>query len=307
MSMSGGQFQPKQIVAALRSKRGMTWIVVATLAIGGGYYFLGESPSPKMLPKPRKPSAAAVTPNKSSATKREANTPTKQTAASAARPQAPRAARPVARASAPDSDIPDVEAQPATRPATMVKTPPRVPVINAMNGAAPAEPLGPVYSDDAHGFTMRFPTGWAIHTFTGDPWVLDCGDVKSGLISVGFSPCPAEITADKLLPEAIARRIKRRPNTTLHGQGRCTIAGRAALWSKSTGPLPMTNADPMMTRVQYIIPLGDGRVLEIRVAAPPEKFDAMTALMKKAMDSFQVTPRQEPGAQTTVASTPLNP
>lgn len=304
------QLQPKQIVAALRSKRGMTWIVVATLAIGGGYYFLGESPSPRMLPKPKKPTAAAVTPNKSnaSATKRDAVVSSKQAAATATKTKpAAAAAKPVARASAPDSDIPEVEAQPATRPAPpVVKAAPRVPVINAMNVGAAAEPLGPVYTDDAHGFTMRFPTGWPIHTFNGDPWVLDCGEVKSGLISVGFSPCPPEITADKLLPEAIARRIKRRPNTTLHGQGRCTIAGRAALWSKSTGPLPMTNADPMMTRVQYIIPLGDGRVLEIRVAAPPEKFDSMTALMKKAMDTFLIIRKQEPSVQTQVASTPTN-
>jgi hypothetical protein len=153
---------------------------------------------------------------------------------------------------------------------------------------------------------MRFPAGWSIRTFPGDPWVLDAGDVKSGLISIGFSPCPSDITADKLLPETIARRIKRRPNTTLHAQGRCDITGRKAIWSKSTGPIPMTNAEPIMTRVQYIIPLGDGRVLELRVAAPPDRFDATTSLMKRSLDSFAIIPQQSP-ANTSFASTPLTP
>ena len=67
------------------------------------------------------------------------------------------------------------------------------------------DPLGATYIDETNGYSIRFPAGWALRTFSGEPWVLDCGDVKGGIISIGFSPMPAEITADQLLPEAIAR------------------------------------------------------------------------------------------------------
>src|SRR5690348_4922520 len=99
MNFSAGQLQPKQMVAALRSKRGMTWIVVATLAIGGGYYFLGENPSPKMLPKLKKPAVAAAVTPKSNATKRDANTTSpKQAAAVASKTKSAPGAKPAARA-----------------------------------------------------------------------------------------------------------------------------------------------------------------------------------------------------------------
>jgi hypothetical protein len=60
------------------------------------------------------------------------------------------------------------------------------------------------------------------------------------------------------------------------------------MWVKSVGPLPMTNGRPLMTRVQYIIPLQDGRLMEFRVAAPPEKFDSMSPLFRQVLETLQV-------------------
>ena len=49
-----------------------------------------------------------------------------------------------------------------------------------------------------------------------------------------------------------------------------------------------------MTRVNYIMPLGDGRVLELRVAASPEQFDRLVPVMKKAVETFALqTPRRK--------------
>lgn len=266
------------------SKRTITWVVGGVLLLGGGwYFFLNDSPQV----------AVAMPEMKKAAAKGQA---TAKPTASSKKKQPPAGDKVV-----------ESKPMPATRPAPA----PAVSPTNSSKPAPPtkvvaapqAPPLGPVYRDDVHGFTMHFPARWPIHTFAGEPWILDCGDTRVGLISVGFSPCPAEVTADKLLPEAIARRIKKRQNTTLHGQGRTEIAGKKALWSKSTGPLPMTDAAPKMTRVQYIVPLEDGRVLEIRVAAPPDKFNLVASLMKDSLSTFRVIPKSQ-GVQ--VASSKLD-
>jgi hypothetical protein len=139
---------------------------------------------------------------------------------------------------------------------------------------------------------MRFPIGWAMRSFSGEPWVLDCGDGHVGLISIGFSAFPNDFTADNIPPEWVARRIKKRGDTQLHSQGYAMIAGKKALWSKSTGPLPMSGGNsPKMTRVNYIIPLNDGRVMELRIAATPEQFDQLMPTMRAAVESFKLIPR----------------
>ena len=79
---------------------------------------------------------------------------------------------------------------------------------------------------------------------SGEPWVLDCGNGSTALISIGFSPFPAEFTADNIPPEWVARRIKKRNDTTLHSQGYAMIAGKKALWSKSSGPLGGSDRHP---------------------------------------------------------------
>ena len=267
------KFNPRQLLKG----RGLIWTIVAVVAVGGGYYLFTD----------RTPQRAVATTFKKKTDDAVANTPT--------------ARRDVA-ANTKAKPLPATNPAPKSPAARTTSSTPRPPATKPAQQRAPqpSDPLGPVFTDAVHGFQMRFPAGWAIRSFPGNPWVLDAGGVQAGLISIGFSPCPPEITADKLLPEAIARRIKRRPNTTLHGQGRCVLAGRQALWSKSTGPLPMTNADPMMTRVHYILPLGDGRVLEVRVAAPPERFDATAAVMKRALDTLQIIQQQ---SNTATAST----
>ena len=160
---------------------------------------------------------------------------------------------------------------------------------SAANGVA-TDALGATFCDETNGYSMRFPAGWSMRSFNGDPWVLDCGDGRVALISIGFSPFPAGFTADNIPPEWIARRIRKRRDTVLHGQGYATVAGRKALWSKSTGPLPMTNSTPRMTRVNYILPLADGRVVELRIAAAPDQFDRIFPTMKRAVQTFQLTP-----------------
>ena len=67
--------------------------------------------------------------------------------------------------------------------------------------------------------------------------------------------------------------------------------GKKAIWSKSTGPLPTTTGTPRMTRVQYIVPLQDGRVLELRVAAPPDQFELLAPTMGKALATFKIIQR----------------
>ena len=121
--------------------------------------------------------------------------------------------------------------------------------------------------------------------------MLDCGDGRVGLLSIGFSPFPADFTAENIPPEWVARRIKKRNDTTLHSQGYALIAGKKALWSKSTGPLPMSNGEPKMTRVNYIVPLGDGRVMELRIAATPELFEQLMPTLRQSVESFKVLPR----------------
>ena len=151
--------------------------------------------------------------------------------------------------------------------------------------------LGPTFIDETNGFAMRFPIGWAMRSFSGEPWVLDCGDGRVGLISIGFSAFPNDFTADNIPPEWVARRIKKRNDTILHSQGYAMIAGKKALWSKSTGPLPLSSGSPKMTRVNYIIPLNDGRVMELRIAATPDTFDQLMPTMRASVESFRLIPR----------------
>jgi hypothetical protein len=43
-----------------------------------------------------------------------------------------------------------------------------------------------------------------------------------------------------------------------------------------------------MTVVHYLLPLQDGRALEVRVAAVPEKFNATAARMKQSLDTLKL-------------------
>jgi hypothetical protein len=267
------------------SLRGRAMVIVAVIGLSIGGY--------KMFWPQSAPIAA------------KAKTPTAQkTPTGSAKPRTPSAGSGSARANTPvktksapsravsagdDTDVPapsEMAARgPHGRPMPATKPVP-APMTDSL--------LGPIFVDETNGFSMRFPAGWALRHFAGEPWVLDCGDGKLGLVSIGFSPFPADFTADNIPPEWVARRIKKRNDTTLHSQGYALIAGKKALWSKSTGPLPMTNGSPKMTRVNYIMPLGDGRVMELRIAATPELFDQLMPTMRAAVESFRLIPRTSP-------------
>jgi hypothetical protein len=308
---SGQKLQPQELLATLRTPRGMTWVAVAALALGGGWWYLNDSgpkvaiagPLAQTAPKPKKSIVGATAgaskrtttdakPMGSKTAGAKAGVAAKSHAASdeaVAPPPASRKKQPKSAESADEAS--SAAPEPAQASAAPAESHTAAPKPQPAPAAVAADPLGRIYIDETNGFSIRFPAGWALRTFGGDPWVLDCGDIRGGLISVGFSPLPADITAEQLLPEAIGRRIKRRPNTVLHAQGRTTVDGKKAIWSKSTGPLPTTTGAPRMTRVQYIIPLQDGRVLELRVAAPPEQFDIVAPVMGKSLATFKIVPR----------------
>jgi hypothetical protein len=238
----------------LRSRRGAALVAIVAAALFGGWYFLlAHSPQSAVAEPINRGSTLTAPPAK----KRPATRP------GAAQPM------------------------PATRPVAGALQKPRPTIVREFV----ADALAPIYHDASNGFSIRFPQNWPIRTFKDQTWVLDCGDANMGLISVGFSPCPAEITIDQILPQAIARRIKRRPNTELLGQGKTFVAAKKALWSKSIGPLPMTDGSPRMTRVQYIVPLQDGRLMELRVAAPPASFNSLAPLFQQVLQSVQVDRR----------------
>jgi hypothetical protein len=164
-----------------------------------------------------------------------------------------------------------------------------------------ADPLGAAYVDELYGYAMRFPSEWPVRTFAGDPWVLDCGDAKTALISVGFlsraaTPAAAAPAADDVTPDWLARRTTSQPGAVLHAQGTATIQGRKALWSRATGPLalragPATATHPRMMQQTYVIPLTDGRVMEVRIAATPEQYERFAGVMKRSVATLRLTSR----------------
>ena len=145
-----------------------------------------------------------------------------------------------------------------------------------------------MFMDDTHGYHMRFPAGWSIRRFDGQPWVVECTDGRTALVSVGFSSFPAEYTADNIPLDWVARRTRKRSDTVLNAQGYATITGRKALWSKSTGPMQMGASQVKVIRTTYILPLGDGRIAEIRIAATPEQFEKIAGLMKNSVSTFRL-------------------
>ena len=240
--------------------RGAVWLVVGALLLGGGWYFFFNESTPLVN------AAMAGPAGKNGSKKRAATKPADESEeASTTKKTAPGA---------------------KTASAAGAKNPAAAIAAHAARAAALMANLGPEYHDTTSGFSVRFPQDWRIRTFGGKTWILDCGDPSTGMISVGFSSCPRTMTVDHLSPETIARRILRHPDTTLQSQGRAVIAGHEAIWSKFTGPLAMTNGSPRMTRVHYLIPLEDGRALELRAAAPPSKFEQVAPLMKAALETF---------------------
>jgi hypothetical protein len=122
-------------------------------------------------------------------------------------------------------------------------------------------------------------------------WVLDATDGHAAVISVGFSKCPPTLSVDQIAPEKRTRSLQGRSGTVVQATGYATIAGRRCLWHKYTGPISRPDGNPRMTAVHYLLPLQDGRALEVRLAATPEKFNEMAPGMKQSLESFKlVTP-----------------
>jgi hypothetical protein len=155
----------------------------------------------------------------------------------------------------------------------------------------PVNDLADAYTDNANGFSIQFPTGWASKQFAaGDPWFVDCSDGKSGMISVGFSPFPSSVGIDQLKPAGIEAHLKAQKKTTLSGHGHATLDGHKGIWFRYTAPLNTATGWQMMRVVHYFVPLHDGRMLELRVASTPDQFHALTPLLRKSMASIKVTP-----------------
>jgi hypothetical protein len=148
-------------------------------------------------------------------------------------------------------------------------------------------PLGPRYTDKVGGFSVQFPTGWAPRSVKDACWILDASDGPAA-ISVGFSSFPAKTSVDEVVPEKLSRGYQKKAGTVVHATGYATVAGRRALWHKYTGPVTRPGSAARMTVVHYLLPLQDGRALELRVAASPEKFNEAAPRMKQSIDSFKL-------------------
>jgi hypothetical protein len=161
----------------------------------------------------------------------------------------------------------------------------------------PPSPLGSRVADKANGYSLQFPTGWTYKSLKNTGyWVIEATDGQSALISVGFSKFPAAMTVDEIVPEKVTRSIQKRAGAAVHGTGYAMLAGRRSLWHKYTGPVTRPEGVVRMTAVHYLLPLQDGRALEVRVAATPEKFNEVAPRMKMALDSLKLlTPVADAG------------
>ena len=155
--------------------------------------------------------------------------------------------------------------------------------------AKPATQLGPRYADKAGGFSLQFPAGWTHKSYSdGGRWVVDATDGSSSHISVGFSAFPAEKTIDQVPAEKLTKALQKRTGGVVHASGYATIAGRRCMWHKYTAVTGRPGDAEPMTMVHYLLPLHNGRALELRVAALPEKFNEMAPRMKQAADSLKL-------------------
>jgi hypothetical protein len=159
----------------------------------------------------------------------------------------------------------------------------------AATPARPGSPLGPRYADKTSGYSVQFPAGWTYKTFDdGQCWVVDATDGQFAVMSVGFSQFPSHVTVDQIVVAKVTKGLQGRAGTVVHGSGYAMVGGRRSLWHKYTGPIQRTEGSPLMTAVHYLLPLQDGRALEVRVAATPDKFNEMAPRMKQSLDSFKL-------------------
>ena len=185
-------------------------------------------------------------------------------------------------------------AKPAPVKAAPLKPKPAVPApaaVAARKPAPPAAPLGARYSDKATGYSMQFPNGWTYKRSTDAGWLLEATDGQSAVINVGFTKFPATVTIDDVSAERVTQGLQKRPGTVVDSCGYSTIAGRRCLWHKLTGPMKRGGATVKVTSVHYFLPLQDGRALEVRLSAAPDRFKDVAPKMKQSVDTFKLLTR----------------
>ena len=150
-----------------------------------------------------------------------------------------------------------------------------------------------LYTDNTVGYSIQLPPGWTCQSFPdGNPWILAATDEQAGLITVGLSAFPSDVSPDRLTPAMIAQRIPViQPDTLIHAAGPCQIDRHPAVWMNYTAALPMADGGFIMTMIHYLVPLDDGRALELRLAATPDQFPRLLSQMKRAVSSLRLLDR----------------
>jgi hypothetical protein len=189
--------------------------------------------------------------------------------------------------------------------AALAQAPPRKPAGAKPQAAAVRHPhgpasapavavkLGPKYLDDVHGYSIHFPVGWSPRSRDGGRWVVDATDDAGDLISLGFRTSKLPLKVDAYNREAITRGLKTRPEIFVLGDGVGTLGGRPCLWHKYTGPVARRqSAGRRMTVIHFRLPLENGKLMELRVATAPEKFQQLAPSLKQSIDTLRfVTPQ----------------
>jgi hypothetical protein len=253
---------------------------------------LSTSDGSDAAPAPRKPAASVVAAVTSApARAKSAETPQADSSSGITRTHkavngatVTTAPRPAAAATTPKKPVAPSTTEPATaKSAALAATP------TTVAGPKSASTLGPRYVDRSAGYSVQFPAGWRYQpSAESGVWMLDATDGQSAIISVGFSKLPANLTADQIPPERVTRGLQKRVGTTVLATGYTTLGGRRAIWHKYTGPITRPDAPVRMTAVHYLLPLQDGRALELRLAATPEKFNELGPRMKQSLDTFKL-------------------
>lgn len=187
---------------------------------------------------------------------------------------------------------------PSTQPAVISIWP-----SSSVSGAAPgasgtkatrtqsASDLSDRYTDTANGYSIQFPAGWNNKTFaSGDPWNAEVSDERTGMISIGFSPFPSSAGVDQLKADRLAARLQSQAHAVLRGHANAVVDGHKGLWFRYTAPVESALGRQTMECVHYYVPLHDGRMLELRLAAPPEKFAAVAPLLHKSLATLKLLP-----------------
>lgn len=154
-----------------------------------------------------------------------------------------------------------------------------------------ASDLSDRYTDNANGYSIQFPAGWNNKTFaSGDPWNAEVSDDRSGMISIGFSPFPSSATVDQLKADRLAARLQSQSHAVVRGHANAVIDGHKGLWFRYTAPVETALGRQTMECVHYYVPLRDGRMLELRLAAVPDKFAAVAPLLHKSLATLKLLP-----------------